>query len=67
MLNPQEQNKSVCPNCGYCDKCGRSNSPQFSPYLPPYYPYIVYSETPNITWTSTGSTSTYQAGQANNC
>lgn len=36
----EEKSKSLksetCPNCGYCQSCGRSN--QLYPY--PWYPYI---------------------------
>jgi len=32
----------VCPNCGFCKHCGRSNSPSY-PYMQPFYqPNIVY-------------------------
>lgn len=30
-----------CPNCGYCQHCGRSGGYQFVPYTAPYYvPYM---------------------------
>ncbi len=31
----------MCPNCGYCDKCGRCGPPRgFNPY--PYNPYLYW-------------------------
>lgn len=56
---------NCCPNCGYCEKCGRSNQPY--PYVRPYpYPYrYPYWQIPNTnpywygpTYTITCSTGT---------
>jgi len=68
--NPEENynkgipnDEGVCPCCGYCKHCGRSN-PQFVPYTPwityTYYPY------PSITTSGYITTGTYdQPGSTN--
>jgi hypothetical protein len=55
--------ETVCPNCGYCQHCGRANPKPVTvaPWPAPYYPYpwYVYPTTtaPQGSWTiSTGGT-----------
>jgi len=54
----------TCPNCGHCDKCGRSNFRPWQPYWtypywsvqPPYYVGDVPNTYQLTTWgTSSGT------------
>lgn len=67
MPKSKTQN-SVCPNCGYCPHCGRSNGYRTYPWYPyPWYtpapwfnPPFTISTTP--TWTAgntSGTTTAY--------
>ena len=63
----------VCPKCGHCPTCGRSNQQQFVPYPYPYplYPYGTwpYWQRPWVNYsvgsnnaTGIASTQTYSIG-----
>ena len=48
----------MCPNCGYCPTCGRSNGWHGVPYYP-YTPIPWYvGDIPQYTWTDAAGTST---------
>jgi hypothetical protein len=58
MENQNQNQQSVCPNCGYCPCCGRSRFAQ--PQYPWTQPYITWGtsgqliQQPNAQVTTTG-------------
>lgn len=57
MASTPAEHAAVCPKCGHCPTCGRSNQPQgFYPYWPygqyPYYWPYTY-QPPLTTWADT--------------
>jgi hypothetical protein len=56
----QDAHAGVCPKCGHCPTCGRSNQPQG--FYPPYWPYgqypyyWPYTGAPPTQWISGGTT-----------
>jgi len=51
-----------CPNCGYCQHCGRSNQPWSVPWYPNYYPTYPFYTTSGNAWDITPTTTVTGTG-----
>lgn len=59
------EEKSACPNCGYCPACGRSNAPVRFQFYPPWYvPQPSPWWQPTYPWTVTGGSLGAVSGSA---